>query len=163
MCLLLGLIVGGVKLLLRLFRLVFRFVYGICKLFRIRLLVLYLLTCGIVQWIFSPFHGFGVAYFWAGFATCALVTVYGWARLFQEREKRRQLKKEERKEKKKIKLRKREERAEETVSYPRYFEVDGYPDYTFAEYEDRYELFVREASGYTYVRTDYKQAEEAEA
>lgn len=160
MRLLFGLILSGVKLLCRLIGFVFRFVYGLCKLLHVRLLALYLVVCALVQFIFSPFHGFAVAYFCVGLAACLLVTGYGWARSSRERRKRRRLKREEKKGKEPISPQTREAKVEECVIYPRYFEVEGHPDYTFAEYEDRYELFVREASGYTYVRTDYKKNEE---
>lgn len=40
--------------------------------------------------------------------------------------------------------------------YPKYFKAKQNPNYVFAEYEDRYELFKIEKGKYAHVRTDYK-------
>lgn len=41
--------------------------------------------------------------------------------------------------------------------YPKYFDVEGAPQYFFAEYADRYVLYRRDEEGAVYIRTDYKQ------
>lgn len=41
--------------------------------------------------------------------------------------------------------------------YPKYYNVKQNGDYVMAEYEDRYELFVKEKDGLRKVRTDYKE------
>ncbi len=41
--------------------------------------------------------------------------------------------------------------------YPIYFTVKQDPRYVFAEYEDRYELYLKTESGLKYVKTDSKQ------
>ena len=40
--------------------------------------------------------------------------------------------------------------------YPRYYNVKQNKNYVMAEYEDRYELYLRTQSGLSKVRTDYK-------
>lgn len=40
--------------------------------------------------------------------------------------------------------------------YPIYFTVKQNTNYVFAEYEDRYELFLKTESGLKYIRTDKK-------
>ncbi|MBR5439516.1 MAG: hypothetical protein IKV61_04805 [Clostridia bacterium] len=41
--------------------------------------------------------------------------------------------------------------------YPIYFTVKQDPRYVFAEYEDRYELYLKTESGLKYIKTDAKQ------
>ena len=41
--------------------------------------------------------------------------------------------------------------------YPIYFTVKQDPRYIFAEYQDRYELYLKTDNGLQYVRTDNKQ------
>ncbi len=40
---------------------------------------------------------------------------------------------------------------------PKYYNVAGRPDYIFAEYSDRFELFKKSSDGLFLVRTDYKE------
>lgn len=163
---------------------ILKIVYNILRFFRVRLLALYLASCGIAQLCFRVFSGtFGSAYFWAGFGACCLVTLFCWISSVRARRRRKKAKRDlsaERAEesapeedrppeKKKTRPRFRKEKNEgnappeppvRTVKYPQYYEVEGHADYMFAEYEDRYELFRREASGWSYVRTDYKDGGE---
>ena len=50
----------------------------------------------------------------------------------------------------------RKEKQKKSV-YPIYFTVKQDPRYVFAEYEDRYELYLKTESGLKYFRTDTKQ------
>lgn len=154
---------AGIGAILHLLALFLKIVYNILKFFRVRILALYLTVCGIVQLFFHTFSGWGAAYFWVGFALCALITVYGWVRFFREKNRRDSLDEQD-------KIVRSEERAEQkaetaaaippaapTAVFPRYFEVEGHAGYMFAEYEDRYELFLRRNGGWDYIRTDYKE------
>ncbi len=49
-----------------------------------------------------------------------------------------------------------------TNVYPKYFAVKQNNDYIMAEYEDRYELYLKDRYGLTKVRTDYKNGENAQ-
>ena len=40
--------------------------------------------------------------------------------------------------------------------YPKYFRVKQNPNYVMAEFEDRYELYMKTADGLKKIRTDYK-------
>ena len=40
--------------------------------------------------------------------------------------------------------------------YPKYYNVKQNKNYVMAEYEDRYELYLKTQSGLSKVRTDYK-------
>ncbi len=165
-----------IALFFRLVATALKVIYRILKFFRIRLLTLYLVVCGLLQLCFHTFEGFAVTYFWIGVAACAAVTLYGWTSRAREKARRRELARRERGEaerEKRERGNKREERVESTreerasapetpafmprAQYPQYFEVEGHEGFMFAEYEDRYELFRREASGWTYIRTDYKE------
>ncbi len=49
------------------------------------------------------------------------------------------------------------ENTNEKQSYiPKYFTVKNNPSYVYAEYEDRYELFLKTSNGLKKVRVDYK-------
>ncbi len=43
--------------------------------------------------------------------------------------------------------------------YPKYYGVRQNPNYVMAEYEDRYELFLKSREGLKKIRTDYKNTE----
>lgn len=155
---LLGMLCGAVLHSLAIF---LKIVYNILKILRMRILALYLLVCIILQLCFHLFGGaFGATYFWTGFAVCCLPTLFGWTEGLWERRRRKKLAERE--------YEIREKREEDTsfmqaegvfrekVSFPLWFGVEGRPDFAFAEYEDRYELFRREEDKWVYVRTDYK-------
>lgn len=52
---------------------------------------------------------------------------------------------------------KRAEVKQKKSVYPIYFSAKQDPRYVFAEYEDRYELYLKTDSGLKYVKTDKKQ------
>lgn len=137
-----------------------KIVYNILKLLRIRILALYLLVCGVLQLCFHLFGGaFGTVYFWTGFAVCCLPTLLSWTAGLRERIRRKQLTEREyaRKERaEELAPARTEQSRAEKIPYPLWFEVENRPDFAFAEYEDRYELFHREECKWVYVRTDYK-------
>ena len=135
-----------------------KIVYNILKLFRVRLLALYLAVCGLLHLCFHSFAGMGIAYFWVGFAVCCLVTLYGYAGGASERLRRKNALERE--------CCSCEEPAQEEAQckaaqppYPLWFAVEGREDFAFAEYRDRYELFRRDGEQWIYVRTDYKKEE----
>ncbi len=49
-----------------------------------------------------------------------------------------------------------EAEMQKAIKYPIYYKVKQNPDYVFAEYEDRYELYFNSVKGLIRVRTDYK-------
>lgn len=51
----------------------------------------------------------------------------------------------------------REEEKEEAVTYPKYYAVKQNSNYIMAEYQDRYELYLKSSSGLKKVRVDYKK------
>lgn len=53
-----------------------------------------------------------------------------------------------------------EKRPFTATVYPKYYSVRQNRDYVMAEYEDRYELFVKRDGGLQKVRTDYKKQRE---
>lgn len=170
---LLSMLLAGLKAVLQILALLFKIVYNILKAFRIRLLAVYLLACLIVQLCFHTFDDvFGKAYFYVGLAACILVTLYAWAKPLREARRRKKLNRRERE----LEQRKdddtpqeeKEENAPPAVHekkprkrerYPLYFDVEGRPDYMFAEYADRYELFKKSEHGFEYIRTDYKDGD----
>lgn len=168
---LLSMLLAGLKAILQLLAFLVRIVYNILKLFKVRLLALYLLVCLFVQIFYHIFDGpFGKAYFYAGLAACILVTLYGWAKPIREAHKRRKLKERDRRLEEEREEKEEEREAQKTQpspapapvpvraapQYPQYFDVTGHPDFMFAEYADRYELFRKGTSGLEYIRTDYK-------
>lgn len=44
----------------------------------------------------------------------------------------------------------------EDYQLPKYYTVKNNPSYVYAEYEDRYELFLKTSNGLKKIRTDYK-------
>lgn len=138
-----------------------KILYRILKALHIRLLFLYLVVCGILQLCFRTFDGFASAYFWVGIAACAAVTLYGWTSAARERKRRRELTRRSREERAREKEAVQDNGAQsasvQAKRFPQYFEVEGHEGFMFAEYENRYELFRREADGWTHIRTDYKE------
>lgn len=144
-----------------------KIVYRILKLLRIRLLALYLVVCLILQLAFHVFDGRAFV-FWIGVGVCGFFTLLSWALFLKRKFTKSKLKRERPKAKEaadgtaeaeealasdeaaSVKAKKREK---ERVKY---YDVKGKPDYVFAEYTDRYELFHKSAGGLEYVRTDYK-------
>ena len=61
------------------------------------------------------------------------------------------------KEREKERQSKEPKQTKKRVVYPIYFTVKQDPRYIFAEYEDRYELYLKTESGLKYVKTDVKQ------
>ncbi len=156
------------KLAWQVVALAIKIVYQVLKFTHLRLLALYLVVCGLLEVIMHPFSYPWDLLFWVGLAVCVLVTLFGWFARFAEKSKRKKLSREEKlrkKEEKKEKMAEREElpaQEEKPIptkkpAYPQYYNVEGREGYMFAEYADRYELFRRESSGWTYVKTDYKQ------
>lgn len=47
--------------------------------------------------------------------------------------------------------------TDEQPKLPKYFAVRGKPDYVMAEFDDRYELYLKSGNGLKRVRIDYKQ------
>lgn len=139
-----------------------KIVYNILKFLHVRLLVLYLAVCGLVQLIFHSFTGREI-WFWIGLALCALVTFAAWTLPFRKRGKRR--KREEREALEEERTGDAEEEVaaardgRESPVYPRYYEAEGREGYVFAEYADRYELYRREGNYYILERTDEKPLE----
>ena len=146
-------------------RLVVKLVYGILKFLRIRLLALYVVVCAILS-VFLPVFGAGIVYFWVGFALCCAVTAGSWMYTIWRKISARPRPAEERE---------GEEEAQQNAPapqpsapqppqpsppperYPKYFDVEGAPQYFFAEYADRYELYLRDGESAVYIRTDFKQ------
>lgn len=157
---LLKIVFKAIKLAFRLAKIALKIVYNVLKFLRIRLLALYLIVCALLQASFGIFNeGIFVAYFWVGVLLFLGLTVFGWTSRWREKRKHKSLAESARAAR--ADSGEWEERKPPykpvQPTYPMYFEVAGRPDYMFAEYEDRYELFVREASGWSYVKTDYKQ------
>ena len=69
--------------------------------------------------------------------------------------KKNKVKKEDDKDKEKPVQPLRKNKQKKSV-YPIYFAVKQDPRYVFAEYEDRYELYLKTESGLKYVKTDMK-------
>lgn len=148
-----------------------KIVYRILKLLRIRILALYLAVCGIVQLAFHAFDG-RIALFWAGFAVCAFLTLVSWVLHVRKRirgsrlvrtkrdtgEAEEEAKEEPAPEKKREKKHEKKEKKP-SAERPKYYDVAGKPDYVFAEFGDRYELYRKDEGGLTLVRTDYKNNE----
>ena len=147
----------GVKAILHLLALCLKIVYNVLKIFRIRLLALYLFICGIVQLIWHPI-GRDTVWFWVVLGALCLLTIISWVLSFKNKFFGRSRRATE------IAPAKTENsdlepptpEREERPMEPVWFEVEGRPDYYFAEYEDRYELYHRTPSGNEHVRTDYK-------
>ncbi len=156
-----------------------KLLYGILKFLHIRILALYVAVCAVLALFFPVFTDW-IVFFWVGFALCSVVTVVSWVlaarRAFNAKPRSAEEEGDGEKAKGEIAAAKEpasppvaaappepERRPEptprkEAAKYPRYFDVEGAPEYFFAEYEDRYELYRREEDGYTYVRTDQKRS-----
>lgn len=137
-------------------------VYAALKLFRIRILALYLVLCGLVQLIFHWFDGRAYV-FWAGLGVCGFITILSWVfflkrKSSRNRVKRKEVPQEEEIEEEKPQKEKRVRKARRS-EYPKYYDVTGREGYVFAEYSDRYELYFKGEGGYMLVRTDYKKSE----
>ena len=151
------------KLALHLFATAAKIVYNLLKLLRIRLLTLWLVVSAILA-IFGVFQRIGIGWFWAGVGACAVITVFSW--MFSVRgvlSRRRVPRKtelapaEDETPMSEVPPPKKDIRPlPQRVKYPRWSDVADNPDYFFAEYEDRYELYYRGKNGAEYVRTDYK-------
>lgn len=150
-----------------------KLVYKILRFLRIRILTLYVLVCAILS-VFLPVFGEGIVYFWVGFALCCAITVGSWlyaaSRKFAARPRRAGETVAQNTEPK------AEQQAEPSAApaptpspipapaptpapaerYPKYFDVEGAPQYFFAEYADRYELYMRDGDKAIYIRTDNK-------
>ena len=50
----------------------------------------------------------------------------------------------------------KEQSVPQTVEKPRYFSVKQNPNYVMAEFNDRYELYLKTKDGLEKIRTDYK-------
>ncbi len=161
-----SLIWAAIKAVFGVIALGFKILYHVLRLLRIRLLFLYLVVCGLLQLIFQLFTGYAAIIFWLGLGACVMLTLFAWGLHFYAAAKRKYVRRERREEKRRERRRRRRERQkrnEETLPaaqiYPQYFGVEGKPDYMFAEYEDRYELFCRDGGEWKYVKTDYKRNE----
>ena len=144
--------------------LVVKLVYRILKYLRIRILTLYLLVCALLS-IFLPVFGEWIVYFWVGFALCSALTLGSWLYAIRRMFAARPRSAEERPEQKETQEEPKEEAAAPAPTpehappparYPQYFDVEGAPQYFFAEYADRYELYMRDGDRAVYIRTDYK-------
>lgn len=138
-----------------------KLVYRILAFLHIRLMALYLVVCALLS-LFLPVFTDGIVWFWVGFGLCAAVTLIGWvysAHRAVSAAPRKTPKKEEGSpaQGSPAQVPPAEEREEPAARYPRYFEVEGHPGYFFAEYADRYELYMRGEDGAVYIRTDRKE------
>ena len=105
--------------------------------------------------------GAGIVYFWVGFALCCTLTVGSWAYAVRRKLAARPRRAEEEPEERQAEEQKEAEPCPAPVPapperYPKYFDVEGAPQYFFAEYADRYELYMRDGDRAVYIRTDYK-------
>ncbi len=146
-----------------------KIVYHIFKWLRIRLLVLYLIVCAILQLTLHVFDG-KTYLFWIGVAVCLAVTLFAWG-LFLKRKfsgkrvPREMPQKDTQEENAEPQAQKKEETPQRkplsikknVKERPKYYDVAGRPDYVFAEYADRFELYFKDADGLRLVRTDYKE------
>ena len=162
------LIFSGIKAFFRYLFLGLQFVYRLLKALKMRILALYLIVCGLLQLIFHLFDG-KVAFFFVGLALCLLLTLWGWVRFLKERRMRKRLNEatedgEENEEPDDADAQTEEIEAPAPRqiptppkrSEPKFYAVEGHPNYYFTEYADRYELYYRSERGYEYIRTDYK-------
>lgn len=166
-----GAIISFFKLIGRLFVTAAKVVYRVLKLLKARLLALWLFVAAILA-LCGVFSRIGVGWFWAGCGICAGITLIAWIYVIYRAIARRRVPREKGSEpaeeaaaqeapaqeappvpKEEVKPAPKEERG---ARYPLWFNVAGNPDYFFAEYEDRYELYYRGPNGAEYVRTDYK-------
>jgi len=127
----------------------FIFLFRTINKFRLWPLIVYLAACGIVQLASGFFSrtGFNVI-FWAGFIIVVCLTLFLWLISFGDKIAA------------KIKNGKSPSKAEKKPKekYPKYFLVDGNPDFFMVEYKDRFELYRRGEDGKpVYVRTDKKE------
>lgn len=154
------------------FAFAFKFVYSVLKAFKVRLLALWLLVSVILA-LCGVFKRVGLWLFWTGCGVCLFFTLVAWGvavySLFKRksvpRKQEESEEQEEKDEKEKSEEPAREEQREERqkepsaparIRYPVWFDVQGNPDYCFAEYADRYELYYRGKEGLERVRVDYK-------
>lgn len=147
----------GVKAILHLLAICLKIVYNVLKIFRIRLLALYLLICGFVQLIWHPI-GRDTVWFWVVFGVLCLLTLISWVLWFRNKlgGRSRRVAEIAPARKKTSDFEPPVPQQSERSDEPRWYEVEGRPDYYFAEYEDRYELYRRTINGNEHVRTDYK-------
>ena len=153
------------KLIGRLIATAAKVVYRVLKLLKVRLLALWLFVSAILA-LCGVFGRIGVGWFWIGVGVCGAITALAWIfavrrmilrkRLPREKEEEAAPAEAPQKEEEPQKEEPKQEKKPAPVRYPRWFDVEGNPDYFFAEYEDRYELFYRGPRGAEYVRTDYK-------
>lgn len=150
-----------------------KIVYRIFKIFRIRILVLYLAVCAVLQLTLHVFDGKEFI-FWIGTAGCIALTLLAWAlylkRKFQKPVKRRMPSygKDEVSDETEqtfdeeecavaATIEQKTKRKNHGKERPKYYNVAGRPDYIFAEYSDRFELFKKSSDGLFLVRTDYEE------
>ncbi len=150
-----------------------KIVYNILKLLRVRLLAFYLVVWGFVRLFYGRLPELAVTWFYVGLALCLLVTLLAWCYALHARRKRAlasRARKEENAKEENERKEGKEAPAEQSApsqrqdgeegavppAYPRYFET-GQEGYLFAEYEDRFELYVRDGEVYRHVRTDKKE------
>ena len=145
-----------------------KIVYNVLKFLRIRLLALYLLVCGILYLIFGEFSGAYQTLFWVGFAFFLLCTLLAWAKRFHGRGKKKRLEEERDRERERTEDELAASSFEKEPSpskkqkkkQPVYYEVEGKPDYIFAEFDDRFELYRRSGDELKIVRVDYKESQD---
>ncbi len=142
---------------------VFKLIYAILKALKVRILALWLLVSVILA-VCGVFKRTGMWVFWTGCGVCLFITFAAWMiavySLFKRKglpRKQEEPPEEEPKEESKNGERKNgEPPAPARIRYPIWFDVQGNPDYCFAEYADRYELYYRGEEGLERVRVDYK-------
>ena len=165
---------SNVGALISFFKLIGRFivtaakiVYRVLKLLKVRLLALWLFVSAILA-LCGVFKRVGIGMFWVGVGLCGAITLLAWGVVVYRALVRRKVPREREEE-----LAPAEEtpepppppkeepkpisKPEPRPHYPLWFNVAGNPNYFFAEYEDRYELYYRGPHGAEYVRTDYKR------
>ena len=158
--------VALVKFVLFIIKTALKVVYNVLKLFKIRLLALWLIASGIMA-LSGVYARIGIEWFWIGVGLCVASTIIAWLIAAGDASARKKLKRE-RKElaeeessaqaaRESEQRETRTEKREKPVKYPRWYDVQGRPNYFFAEYADRYELFYRGQNGAVHVRTDYKE------
>jgi len=129
------------------FKTAFKFIFTVINKAKLWVLIAYLAVCGIVQLTTRFFSGEGYyVIFWAGLIVSGCITLFWLLASYGAKIA------------KKAKDGKEEKKArKEKEKYPRFYTVDGNPDFFMAEYKDRYELYHMEKDGTpTYVRTDKK-------
>ena len=156
-------------------------VYHVLKFLRVRLLALWLFVSAILA-LCGVFKDIGIAWFWIVAGICTVFTLMSWIIAIHRFLARKRVPRDngsggeggapaeegqstqptrpQGQEGPAPQMQTQTQTAQERPAparYPRWFNVAGNPDYFFAEYEDRYELYYRGKQGAEYVRTDYKE------